>query len=134
MVGVDTLAPVAGDADVLERLQAQIEGLCDSRPMFSKSALTHRRSEHVQFINGAQCASGEDCIPNGGRSTEELCLATFIAVRSYFLTFRGPVNLVWRVEPMIEDRPDGKHIYTRLCFEPSLVQVSKDVWISARIA
>lgn len=80
----------------------------DKPVMWSRSAYTHRRTEHTQFLT-APC-----------KDVRRAVEVTVEAVNAYRNTIDGPVLLTWRIEPEVEISDEGVSVYVRLCFEPDL--------------
>lgn len=111
-------------ASLTRWLTRQVEGLSNNPPAYSRTAYTPRRTRHVIFVDGALKEEGCGCSP------AELVEIQFTAIKAYRQTIPGPVDVVWRIGPEIA-YPNGRaRIYTRLCFEPSLTQVAKGVWVA----
>lgn len=129
-------SPTVTDAEWIAELKSQIEALSDGAVMWSRNALTNRRTPHKQFINGAEVHEHRDggdtiwsSMPLG-----ELITAQRVAITRYRESIEGPVDLVWRREPEIRRSDKGVSLYTRLCFEPSIIEVSKGIWVNVELS
>ena len=126
-----TLEPVVQtDEGILAKLKADIEALSDGAIMWSRSVYTARRTVHRIFKNGMEIPEGGIAILMGDVDLAELAERQLIAIKAYRQTIAGDVDLVWRVEPEARVGEGGElNLYTRLCFEPSLDNVAKGVWV-----
>lgn len=120
--------------EILEELRQKIEALAfDRAPMTCRNHTTHRGTLIVTFVNGVWCHGGEFGVrPPFGEDLEALASMTFDQIKAYRGTIPGPVELVWRVEPMITTDENGKSLRVRLCFEPVLKKVNEDVYVTER--
>ena len=115
------------------QLKIDIEGLAE-RVMYSRAALTARLTQHTVFVNGLVKTEGVEMVLGSSRTPSELAEMTLMAVLALRNQHRGPVDLIWRVEPEFREQDGNVDLYVRLCFEPSLTQVAAGVWVEKRMA
>ena len=121
------------DEQHVEGLRTSIEALAVGVPMYSRNAYTHRRTPHVVFKNGYEVREGDPAPPVDLLAV--MCRETLNSVTAYRNSIPGPVDLVWRIEPELRTNPatGTRSLYCRLCFEPSLANVAKGVWVDSRL-
>lgn len=128
-----TIEPLT-DEQLVEKLRKNIESMSHGQVMYSRTAYTARRTPHVVFANGVR---KEEFAAYAPVDTDEvMCAMTLTAVTAYRNSIPGPVDLVWRVEPKLQTDPEtgARDLYCRLCFEPSLANVAKGVWVESRLS
>lgn len=105
----ETSEPCLCGSAEMSALRGRIQKLAVGEPMWSRSARTHKGTEHCIFEHGAFTKT----TPIG-----QLADRVYEDVRLYRERISGDAHLVWRVEPEYRTEGPVGAIYTRLCFEP----------------
>lgn len=121
------------DFAALVWLTESIDKLSRASPMRAYNWSTHRGTKFIVFgVNGVLEEGAESVWSD--LSAQKASEAVFGHVAAYRRTFNGPVDLVWRRDAELDRSERGIRMTVRLCFEPTLVQVAKGVWVESRLA
>lgn len=130
----EEIPPPISEADqqALDGLKTGIEKLGHRTPMTSLTWGTHRDTVNIVFDQFGVLPEGSETRWSDA-SAQDVAWQVFNHVAAYRQSIAGVVDLVWRRYPEIDRSERGVRITTRLCFEPTLVQVAQGVWVEVRL-